>query len=211
MTYTVKEIYYTLQGEGVHAGRPAVFLRFAGCNLWSGLERDRSSAVCRFCDTDFRGTDGPGGGKFETPASLAEAVASAWPGDGKPYVVCTGGEPLLQLDTPLIDALHECGFEIGVESNGTIEAPAGIDWLCISPKANAPLKQLSGDELKLVYPQREAEAQPERFGTLDFKHFLIQPLEDENLETNTASSVQYCLEHPKWRLSLQTHKTLGID
>ena len=143
--------------------------------------------------------------------ALAAAVATAWPGDGKPYVVCTGGEPLLQLDTALIDALHEHGFEIGVESNGTIEAPAGIDWLCVSPKANAPLKQLSGDELKLVYPQQEAEAQPEKFGKLDFQHFLIQPLEDENLEANTARSVQYCLEHPRWRLSLQTHKTLGID
>ncbi len=211
MTYTVKEIYYTLQGEGVHAGRPAVFLRFTGCNLWSGLERDRASAVCRFCDTDFRGTDGPGGGKFETPADLASAVASAWPGGGEPYVVCTGGEPLLQLDASLIDALHDRGFEIGVESNGTIEAPAGIDWLCISPKANAPLRQLSGDELKLVYPQQEAEAQPEAFGSLDFKHFLIQPLEDEHVQANTARSVQYCLEHPRWRLSLQTHKTLGID
>ena len=211
MTYTVKEIYYTLQGEGVQAGRPAVFLRFAGCNLWSGLERDRATAVCRFCDTDFRGTDGPGGGKFETPDELAKAVAAAWPGDGKPYVVCTGGEPLLQLDTPLIDAFHAQGFEVGVESNGTIEAPDGIDWLCISPKANAPLKQLTGDELKLVYPQREAEAQPERFGALEFSHFLIQPLEDEHVEDNTRKSVQYCLEHPRWRLSLQTHKTLGID
>ena len=211
MTYTVKEIYYTLQGEGVQAGRPAVFLRFAGCNLWSGLERDRATAVCRFCDTDFRGTDGPGGGKFETAASLADAVQSNWPGRGTPFVVCTGGEPLLQLDTPLIDALHERGFEIGVESNGTIEAPAGIDWLCISPKANAPLRQTTGDELKLVYPQKEAEAQPERFSALAFDHFLIQPLEDQHLEENTRRSVDYCLEHPQWRLSLQTHKTLGID
>ncbi len=211
MTYTVKEIYYTLQGEGVQAGRPAVFLRFAGCNLWSGLERDRASAVCRFCDTDFRGTDGPGGGKFDTAQALADAVNAIWPGQGSPFVVCTGGEPLLQLDTSLIDALHDRGFEIGVESNGTIEAPDGIDWLCISPKANAPLLQTTGDELKLVYPQREVEAQPERFASLDFRHFLIQPLEDERLEENTRRSVDYCLDHPQWRLSLQTHKTLGID
>ncbi|MEM1175906.1 MAG: 7-carboxy-7-deazaguanine synthase [Pseudomonadota bacterium] len=211
MTYTVKEIYYTLQGEGVHAGRPAVFLRFAGCNLWSGLERDRAGAVCRFCDTDFRGTDGPGGGKFDTAIALADAVKATWPGEGRPYVVCTGGEPLLQLDAALIDALHDLGFEVGVESNGTVEAPNGIDWLCISPKANAPLRQTSGDELKLVYPQAEAAAQPERFESLGFRHFLIQPLDDEHVDENTRRSVEYCLEHPRWRLSLQTHKSLGID
>lgn len=211
MTYAVKEMYYTLQGEGVQAGRPAVFLRFAGCNLWSGLERDRASAVCTFCDTDFRGTDGPGGGRFPTAGDLADAVRALWPGDAPPYVVCTGGEPLLQLDRALIDALHARSFEVGVESNGTVAAPEGIDWLCISPKANAPLMQTSGDELKLVYPQPEPEAQPERFMNLAFRHFLIQPLENADAAENTRLSVQYCLDHPQWRLSLQTHKTLGID
>lgn len=214
MTYSVKEIYYTLQGEGAHTGRPAVFLRFAGCNLWSGREVHRSESVCRFCDTDFVGTDGPGGGKFETPAALASAVKRVWPsapGYGQPYVVCTGGEPLLQLDAPAIDALHDVGFEIGVESNGTLPAPAGIDWLCISPKGRAELKQTSGNELKLVYPQIEAEAQPEKFAGLDFEQFFLQPLDSPERAANTELVTRYCLSNPQWKLSLQTHKMLGID
>ncbi len=213
MTYSVKEMYSTLQGEGVQTGRPSVFLRFAGCNLWSGREKDRASSVCRFCDTEFVGTDGPGGGKFETADELATAVASVWPGDdsSKAYVVCTGGEPLLQLDAPLIDALHGKGFEVGVETNGTIEAPGGIDWLCVSPKANAKLMQLSGDELKLVYPQDEPEAAPERFESLEFSHFLLQPKDDDNAGQHVRDTLAYCLDHPQWRLSLQTHKLLGID
>ena len=213
MTYSVKEMYYTLQGEGVHTGRPSVFLRFAGCNLWSGREKDRASSVCRFCDTEFVGTDGPGGGKFEKADDLAKAGAGVWPGDesSRAYVVCTGGEPLLQLDASLIDALHELGFEIGVETNGTIEAPAGIDWLCVSPKANARLMQLSGDELKLVYPQDEPEAAPENFESLDFSHFLLQPKDDDRAEQHVRATLEYCLDHPQWRLSLQTHKLLGID
>lgn len=211
MTYSVKEIYCTLQGEGAHTGRPAVFLRFAGCNLWSGREQHRAEAICRFCDTDFVSVDGPGGGKFETAAKLASAVRSHWSGDGEPYVVCTGGEPLLQLDPPLIDALHAAGFEIGVESNGTIAAPAGIDWLCVSPKGSAALRQTRGDELKLVYPQAEAEAQPERFTSLHFDHFFLQPLDDEHRLQNTTATIDYCLAHPQWQLSLQTHKIFGID
>ena len=212
MTYSVREIYYTLQGEGAHTGRPAVFLRFAGCNLWSGREEHRADAVCRFCDTEFVGTDGPGGGKFESAAELAAAVAAHWPqSDGAPYVVCTGGEPLLQLDEPLIEALHAAGFEIGVESNGTLRAPAGIDWLCVSPKAAAPVVQRSGQELKLVYPQAEAEAQPERFEGLDFEHFFLQPLDGPDLAANTRRAIDYCLAHPRWRLSVQTHKVVGID
>ncbi len=213
MTYSVKEIYYTLQGEGAQTGRPAVFLRFAGCNLWSGREPHRAEAVCRFCDTDFVGTDGPGGGKFESPDELADAVARRWPQgiDGRPYVVCTGGEPLLQLDTALIDALHGAGFEIGVETNGTLVAPDGIDWLCVSPKGAAPVVQQSGDELKLVYPQVEREAQPENFEGLAFRHFFLQPLDDDNLAENTRRTVAFCLERPKWMLSLQTHKIIGID
>lgn len=213
MTYSVREIYFTLQGEGARTGRPAVFLRFAGCNLWSGREAHRASAVCRFCDTDFVGTDGPGGGRFETADALAAAVAAAWPGEGggSRYVVCTGGEPLLQLDGAAIDALHAAGFEIGVETNGTLPAPPGIDWLCVSPKADAPLVQTSGDELKLVYPQDEDEAQPARFEALDFAHFYLQPLDDANRERHTRAAVNYCLEHPRWQLSLQTHKLLGID
>ncbi|MDJ0814431.1 MAG: 7-carboxy-7-deazaguanine synthase [Woeseiaceae bacterium] len=211
MTYSVKEIYFTLQGEGARTGRPAVFLRFAGCNLWSGREQDRAAAVCRFCDTEFVGTDGPGGGKFATAASLADAVAGEWPGGGDPYVVCTGGEPLLQLDDALIEALHQCGFEVGVESNGTLPAPAGIDWLCISPKGNAPLAQDSGNELKLVYPQVEGEAQPRRFEHLAFDEFFLQPLDDDDREANTRRALDYCLAHPQWQLSLQTHKILGID
>ena len=214
MTYSVKEIYYTLQGEGAQTGRPAVFLRFAGCNLWSGREQHRAEAICRFCDTEFVGTDGPGGGKFETADDLATAVAAAWPQHGeaaKPYVVCTGGEPLLQLDVAAIDALHALGFEVGVESNGTLVAPAGIDWLCISPKGCAPVLQRSGNELKLVFPQEEAEAQPELFAGLEFDRFFLQPLDNAEREQNTRAALQYCLEHPRWQLSLQTHKILGID
>ena len=211
MTYSVKEIYYTLQGEGAHTGRPAVFLRFSGCNLWSGREQHRADAVCRFCDTEFVGTDGPGGGKFTTPADLAQAAIRAWPGGGDPYVVCTGGEPLLQLDSAAIEALHAVGFAIGVETNGTIVAPAGIDWLCVSPKGSAAVVQTRGDELKLVYPQLERDAQPERFEHLDFGHFFLQPLDDDDLQANSRAALQYCLDHPRWRLSLQTHKLLGID
>lgn len=213
MTYSVKEIYYTLQGEGAHTGRPAVFLRFAGCNLWSGREEHRSAAVCRFCDTEFVGTDGPGGGRFETAADLAKAVQQAWPVGAsaeRPYVVCTGGEPLLQLDEALTDALHAAGFEIGVESNGTLPAPAGIDWLCISPKGSAPVVQTTGNELKLVYPQTEAAVQPERFSDLPFDHFYLQPLDNADLESNTRQAIAYCLAHPQWKLSVQTHKVLGI-
>ena len=214
MTYSVREIYYTLQGEGARTGRPAVFLRFAGCNLWSGREHHRAEAVCRFCDTEFVGTGGPGGGKFETAAALVDAVVAAWPVSASHrdrYVVCTGGEPLLQLDEGLIDGLHRAGFEVGVETNGTIAAPAGIDWLCVSPKGNAPLEQRSGDELKLVYPQSEDEAQPERFESLEFSHFYLQPLDDEKRDANTRATIDYCLAHPGWKLSLQTHKILGID
>lgn len=214
MTYSVKELYYTLQGEGAQTGRPAVFLRFSGCNLWSGREADRGRAVCRFCDTEFVGTDGPGGGKFPTPAELANAVREHWHGDpaaGKPYVVCTGGEPLLQLDGPAIDALHAAGFEIGVETNGTLVAPSGIDWLCVSPKANAPLLQTAGDELKLVFPQIEEAARPERFCDLDFTHYFLQPLDSANLAEHTQAAIRYCLENPQWKLSLQTHKIIGIS
>lgn len=213
MTYTVREIYYTLQGEGARTGRPAVFLRFAGCNLWSGRERDRTAAVCRFCDTEFVGTGGPGGGKFETADALAEAVSACWPdsaGRARPYLVCTGGEPLLQLDEAAIDALHAAGFEIGVETNGTLPAPRGIDWLCVSPKADAALQQTSGDELKLVYPQPEAAAQPDQFVDLEFDHFFLQPLDDNERESNTRAALRYCLDHPQWQLSLQTHKLIGI-
>ena len=213
MTYSVKEIYYTLQGEGSQSGRPAVFLRFAGCNLWSGREDHRAQAVCRFCDTEFVGTDGKGGGKFETAADLTDAVRRAWPdaADGIPYVVCTGGEPLLQIDGELLDALHAAGFEIGVESNGTLAAPDGIDWLCISPKGSAAMVQTSGQELKLVYPQSEPEAQPENFLGLAFDHFYLQPLDSPEVEQNTRNAVAYCLTHPRWKLSIQTHKVLGID
>ena len=212
MTYSVKEIYYTLQGEGAQTGRPAVFLRFAGCNLWTGREEDRADAICKFCDTDFFGTDGPGGGKFQTAVDLAAAVAEAWPRAATtvsgPFVVCTGGEPLLQLDQPLIAALHARGFEVAIETNGTIAAPSGIDWICVSPKAGAELRQVSGHELKLVYPQ--AGASPEQFAGLDFQHFSLQPMDGPDREGNTELAIQYCLEHPRWRLSLQTHKLLGI-
>lgn len=213
MTYTVREIYYTLQGEGAQTGRPAVFLRFAGCNLWSGRERDRAGAVCNFCDTEFVGTGGPGGGKFSTADELASAVRKAWPGDddgATPYVVCTGGEPLLQLDAAAIESLHRAGFEIGIETNGTLPAPAGIDWICVSPKANATLELTSGDELKLVYPQREIDAQPVRFESLAFTHFFLQPLDNEQQAGNIQATVRYCMQHPQWRLSLQTHKLIGI-
>jgi 7-carboxy-7-deazaguanine synthase len=187
-----------------------VFLRFAGCNLWSGLEKDRSDAVCRFCDTDFVGTDGPGGGKFADAGSLARAVFAQWPqgAKGKPYVVCTGGEPLLQLDKPLIVALHEEGFEIGIETNGTLLPPPGIDWICVSPKADAEQKLMHGDELKLIYPQTGAP--PERFVGQDFQNFFLQPMDNPDRAANTEGATRYCLEHPQWRLSLQTHKLIGI-
>lgn len=214
MTYSVKEIYYTLQGEGAQTGRPAVFLRFTGCNLWSGREEHRAESVCRFCDTDFVGTDGPGGGKFATAGALAKAVRAAWPFDGpavRPYVVCTGGEPLLQLDAAAIDALHASGFEIGVETNGTLEAPAGIDWLCVSPKGRASVAQTSGNELKLVYPQLEKQAQPEIFEEMQFDHFFLQPLDCAELAVNTQRAIEFCLANPKWKLSVQTHKIVGIN
>ncbi len=250
--YSVKEILYTLQGEGAHTGRPAVFLRFAGCNLWSGREADRGSAICQFCDTDFADTNGPGGGKFPSAEALAVAVNGEWhslpsanvppvhgpsfesghdfsragtaanksgalaPADQPPafdapvkrFVVCTGGEPLLQLDPPLIDALHACDFEIAVETNGTIAAPRGLDWICVSPKAGAALVQRTGDELKLVYPQ--AGADPAAFESLSFRHFFLQPMDGPHREANTQAALQYCLDHTRWRLSLQTHKLLGI-
>jgi 7-carboxy-7-deazaguanine synthase (Cx14CxxC type) len=210
MAYAVKEIFYTLQGEGAQAGRAAVFCRFAGCNLWTGRESDRAAAVCTFCDTDFVGTDGPGGGKFATADALATAVAAAWPAaePGRPFVVCTGGEPLLQVDAPLVLALHARGFEIAVETNGTVDPPPGIDWICVSPKAGAELRLRRGDELKLVYPQ--PAAMPERFAGLSFRHFFLQPMDGPHREANTQAAVRYCLAHPRWRLSLQTHKLLGI-
>ena len=210
MTYAVKEIFYTLQGEGARAGRPAVFCRFTACNLWSGREADRASAICSFCDTDFVGTDGDGGGRFATAADLADAVARAWPRStaGKPYVVCTGGEPLLQLDDEVIGELHGRGFEVAVETNGTKPAPAGLDWICVSPKAGADLVLTAGDELKLVYPQ--AQAEPHQFEDLAFTELFLQPMDGPEREANTRAAVDYCLEHPRWRLSLQTHKYLGI-
>jgi 7-carboxy-7-deazaguanine synthase len=216
--YTVREIFYTLQGEGRHAGRPAVFCRFSGCNLWTGREQDRADAVCKFCDTDFVGV-GPDGGKFATAEALAARVAHLWPtpflGSSlpprpPPFVVCTGGEPLLQIDAALIDAFHAEGFEVAVETNGTQLPPPGIDWLCVSPKANAPLRLLAGDELKLVYPQREPEAQPECFEHLRFRHFSLQPMDGPDLADNTRRAVAYCLAHPRWQLSLQIHKLLGL-
>jgi 7-carboxy-7-deazaguanine synthase len=210
MTYSVKEIYYTLQGEGARAGRAAVFLRFAGCNLWSGLERDRGKAVCKFCDTDFVGTDGVGGGRFADAEALADAVAAQWPRDmrAQPYVVCTGGEPLLQIDDALVSALHAKGFEVGIETNGTLMPPAGIDWICMSPKADAPLVLKRGHELKLIYPQDGAP--PERYADLDFTHFFLQPMDSPARAANTEAATRYCLDHPQWRLSLQTHKLIGI-
>jgi 7-carboxy-7-deazaguanine synthase (Cx14CxxC type) len=210
VTYFVKEILYTLQGEGAHAGRPAVFCRFSRCNLWTGRERDRRRAICDFCDTDFVGTDGEGGGRFRTAAALADAVAARWPGGGRPYVVCTGGEPLLQLDAAAVDALHSKGFEVAVETNGTQAAPPGLDWICVSPKAGAPILLTSGHELKLVYPQNKPGAEPEMFEHLLFESFRLQPLDDDRNAEHTAAAVKYCLDHPQWSLSLQTHKTLGI-
>ena len=207
--YAVKELYVTLQGEGAQTGRRAVFLRFAGCNLWSGREADRAAAVCSFCDTDFVGVDGPGGGKFATAAGLANAVAAAWgPGATHRLVICTGGEPLLQLDTALIEALHVAGFAVGVETNGTQIAPPGLDWICVSPKAAAPLALTAGNELKLVYPQ--PLARPERFERLAFDHFFLQPMDGPAREANTQAAIAYCLAHPQWRLGLQTHKLTGL-
>ncbi|GLQ07405.1 7-carboxy-7-deazaguanine synthase [Sneathiella chinensis] len=214
MTYSVKEMFLTLQGEGAQSGRAAVFLRFSGCNLWTGREQDRETAACRFCDTDFVGTDGVGGGKFKTADLLADAVLEKWPGGGKPYVVCTGGEPLLQLDAPLIDALHQRGFEVAVETNGSLPVPDSIDWICVSPKGATPLKQTFGDELKLVFPQAEPEADPERFAGLDFTHFYLQPKDipsrPEQALEHTRMTEKYCLSHPRWKLSVQTHKLVGF-
>lgn len=208
MTYSVKEMFYTLQGEGARTGRPSVFVRFAGCNLWTGREPDRGDAICQFCDTQFVGTDGDGGGKFETADELADAARALWPGGDGAYVVCTGGEPTLQLDAPLIHALHARGFEIAIESNGTIAVPEGVNWICISPKANAPLVQTRGHELKLVYPQ--AGGAPERYADLAFDNFFLQPLDSPARAENTRAAIDYCMQHPQWRLSLQTHKLLGL-
>ena len=223
MSYTVKEIFYTLQGEGAQTGRAAVFCRFSGCNLWTGREEDRSRAVCQFCDTDFVGT-GPDGGRFSSAIELADAIDRCWAGRaddfvqagirasgaaaGRKYVVCTGGEPLLQLDDALIDALHERGFEVAVETNGTKPAPASLDWICVSPKAGAPFVQTSGNELKLVYPQEQAP--PEKFERLDFEHFFLQPMDGAETALNTERAIEYCLAHPRWRLSIQTHKLVGL-
>jgi 7-carboxy-7-deazaguanine synthase len=211
MSYAVKEIFYTLQGEGAQAGRAAVFCRFAGCNLWNGREEDRETATCQFCDTDFADTNGPGGGKFATAAALAAAIQEKWPSGSAPakrFVVCTGGEPLLQLGGPLIEALHACNFEIAIETNGTIVAPEHLDWICVSPKAGAALVQRSGNELKLVFPQ--LDARPERFESLHFDHFFLQPMDGPDIEMNVKEAARYCMSHPRWRLSLQTHKLLGI-
>ena len=209
MSYAVKEVFYTLQGEGQRAGRPAVFCRMAGCNLWNGREEDRGTAVCQFCDTDFVGTDGVRGGKFAQATELAALAASLWPeGQGHRYIVITGGEPMLQIDQPLIDALHAQGFEIAVETNGTLPVPEGIDWICVSPKAGAPLLQTSGQELKLVWPQPGLD--PAELGRLDFEHFLLQPMDNPAQAANTQACIAYCQAHPQWRLSLQTHKILEI-
>lgn len=210
MAYAVKEIFYTLQGEGAQTGRAAVFCRFAGCNLWSGREADRANAICKFCDTDFADTNGPGGGKFSSAIDLAAEIEGKWlvGSSDRRFVVCTGGEPLLQLDSALIDALHARDFEIAVETNGTCPAPEGLDWICVSPKAGAELRQKTGDELKLVYPQ--AGAEPELFASLPFRHFFLQPMDGPERERNTQLALRYCMEHPQWRLSLQTHKLLGI-
>ena len=209
MSYAVKEIFLTLQGEGAHAGRAAVFCRFSGCNLWSGREQDRASASCQFCDTDFVGTDGTLGGRYDSAEALAEAIAAQWAeAAGNRYTVLTGGEPLLQVDVPLVQALHARGFEIGVETNGTIDPPEGMDWICVSPKAGTELVVRRGNELKLVYPQ--ADAAPEAFVDLAFERFSLQPMDGPDVVENTARAIEYCLRHPQWRLSLQTHKTLGI-
>jgi 7-carboxy-7-deazaguanine synthase len=213
MGYSVKEIYYTLQGEGAHTGRPSVFCRFAGCNLWSGREEDRTTAVCRFCDTDFVGTNGPGGGHYPSPGDLAAAVLAAWPGSSnrrtRPFVVCTGGEPLLQMDPALIDAFHGLEILVAVETNGTVLPPPGIDWICVSPKAGAPLAVTTGDELKLVFPQ--AGAEPELFEHLNFSRLSLQPMDGPERERNSRVALEYCLAHPRWSLSLQTHKILRIS
>ncbi|MBX3270665.1 MAG: 7-carboxy-7-deazaguanine synthase [Sandaracinaceae bacterium] len=208
MAYSVKELFYTLQGEGARTGRAAVFLRFAGCNLWSGRELDRARAICRFCDTDFVGTDGAGGGRFEDAEALADAARAAWPGGGAPYVVCTGGEPLLQLDAALTGALRARGFEVAIETNGTLPVPEGVDWVCVSPKAGAELVVTRGDELKLVFSQPGAE--PERYEHLDFAQRWLSPMDGPALAEHTRAAVDYCLAHPRWRLSLQTHKLIGI-
>jgi 7-carboxy-7-deazaguanine synthase (Cx14CxxC type) len=211
MNYAVKEIFYTLQGEGAQTGRPAVFCRFTGCNLWSGREIDRTTATCRFCDTDFVGVDGPGGRSFASAEELAEAIERTWPSrasSDKRLVVCTGGEPLLQLDASLIEALHLRQFEVAIETNGTLAAPSGLDWICVSPKAGTVLAQSSGDELKLVFPQLGAE--PSGFESLPFRHFFLQPMDGPSRRVNTELAVRYCLDHPAWRLSLQTHKFVGI-
>lgn len=209
MPYAVKEIFYTLQGEGANAGRAAVFCRFAGCNLWTGREQDRATATCTFCDTDFVGTDGEGGGKFATPDDLAESIASRWPDvrGGQPLVVCTGGEPLLQVDEPLIDAIHRQGFVIAIETNGTVPVPKGIDWVCVSPKIGSQLIVRSGNELKLVYPQ---DVDPAAFETLRFQHFFLQPKDGADADRSLQAVIAYCKNHPLWRLSLQTHKLVGI-
>ncbi len=209
MSYTVKEIYFTIQGEGFHTGKDAVFCRFSGCNLWSGLEKDRSKAICNFCDTDFVGIDGENGGKYKSHDDLIKKIESCWPKDKKEkYVVFTGGEPLLQLDKKLIDALHECDFKIAIETNGTILPPKNIDWICVSPKRNTNLLLKKGDELKLVYPQENFN--PEQFESLDFTHFSIQPMDGKELQNNILKCVSYCIENPSWKLSLQTHKIIGV-
>ncbi len=212
MTYAVKELFFTLQGEGANTGRAAVFVRFAGCNLWSGLERDRAGAVCSFCDTEFVGTNGTGGGKFTDPRELARKALEAWPADmtvqPKPLIVATGGEPLLQLDEALIDAFHQAGFEVAVETNGTLPAPPGLDWICVSPKADAVLHQLCGNELKLVYPQENVD--PQTFRALAFDHFFLQPMDGPERAENTEAAIRYIQAHPQWRLSIQTHKLIGI-
>lgn len=210
MTYSVKEIFYTLQGEGAQSGRPAVFCRFSGCNLWSGLERDRESAVCRFCDTNFVGVDGINGGKYASADELALRIASMWPEaqGGAPYVVCTGGEPLLQMDQALVDALHSLNFEVAVETNGTQPVPNGLDWVCVSPKSTAEIVLTRGNELKLVYPQDDAP--PERFEGMEFGYYFLQPMDSEDASRNTSAAIEYCKKHPKWRLSVQMHKSLGI-
>lgn len=209
MTYSVKECFYTLQGEGAQAGRAAVFLRFAGCNLWSGREQDRATAICNFCDTDFVGTNGLNGGKFDMGVGLAKMVNSLWPKNApNKYVVCTGGEPMLQLDDKLLDALHICGFEIAIESNGTLAVNPKINWVCISPKMGSTLVQRSGDELKLVFPQHGLD--PAQFEDFDFRHFFLQPMDNSDYQANLQKAVEYCMANPKWRLSLQTHKMIGI-